>query len=341
MLKLFPERKVSKRKRRKLFLYWFIALILFVAFFANFVRIISFNFYKFAAKPQGPKLTFDKFEGEKITGVILANPLILVNFDPVDSAVEIFELPVNLYLEVGNSGFYLASQTQNLVPSQDQDGVKILANAITANFRLPVDFYLDFGKFEITENKILEFKEKTGQTSSLLWFFQMPVKSAKVLKTNLTLFDQYKLLWQLREVRGDKFNYQKMEPSNFEEIILPDGDKALKVTADGLVPETLSVFQDLKLASEGLTVEVKNAAGEVGLAQKITAICQNIGIAASSSENSDEVLPKSKILVKKGTSDSKTVARLAKTFGGSVENVPDSGFSDVVILAGLDLAERL
>ena len=286
MLRLLKRRNRSRKTRRRLFLYWLIALILIGAAFSNIFRLVS-SFVSSLNSPTGTKLTFEKFEGEKITGVIVSDPLILATYDPVEKKVNIFEMPENLYLEVPEKGFFLASKINELGETKDI-GAKLLATTVTSNFLVPVDFYLAAASGNIDKAKILEIREKIPEAGSLFWFFKIP-NSGKILKTNFTLFDQFKLFWELRKVRGDKLNYQTVPPSNFEELILPNGDRVVKVSEDGLTPNFLKVFQDFEVAKEAVTVGVFNAAGVSGLAQKVRQICQNLGAQCIVGGEADEV----------------------------------------------------
>lgn len=341
MSRLLAKRKISSRKRRKLFVYWIIALILITAFFANSAKFFL-GFLSNLSTPGGTKLFFEKFEGEKITGVIISDPLILATYDPQTRKVDVFQLPKNLYLDVGNKGFYLASKVSFLKTDQSgREGIKLLTGVLMANFKIPIDFYLDFGQNNINSQKISDFYREIEKPNSLLWFFKIP-QGTKIMKTNLTLFDQYRLLWQLRQIRKDKFIIEDMPASNFEELVLPDGGKAVKVIEDGLTPETSQAFADLAVASEGLTVGVYNASGKAGLAQTIAKICQSLGAKAIVESQAEKEQQQTKILVKNNALKSFTVKRLKKTFGGDIATQKDNNYpSDIVIIAGGELAERL
>lgn len=340
MSRLLAKRKISSRKRRRLFVYWIIAFILIAAFFANSAKFFL-GFLSNLSTPVGTKLFFEKFEGEKITAIIISDSLILATYDPQSRKVDIFQLPQNLYLDLGNTGFYLASKVNFLKADQsDGEGIKLLTASLMTNFKIPIDFYLDFGQNNINVQKVSEFYKEMEKPSSLLWFFKIP-KTEKIMKTNITLFDQYRLYWQLRNIRKDKFVIENLPASNFEELILPDGGKAVKVIEDGLTPETLQAFTDFKVASEGLSVGVYNASDKAGLAQTIAKICQSLGTKAII-EGESERGQQTKILVKKNLLRSFTAKRLKKTFGGEITTQNDNTYtSDIVILAGQELAKRL
>lgn len=339
MLRLFQrKRNLSKKRRRRLFLFWLIALILVGAALTNLFRLMK-DFASSLNTPTGIVLTFGKFEGEKITGIIVANPLVLAVYDPAVPKVDLFELPQNLYLAVPEKGFFQAGKVYNLV-EEDGDGAKLLTTSIFSNFLIPVDFYIAPLNKDFDQAKILEIKDKISTPASIFWITKIP-NSAKILKTNFTLFDQFKLFWKLRKVRKDKFNYQTVPQENFEELILPNGDKVVKVSEDGITPDFAKVFQDLKVAREASTVGVLNATKISGLGQRVGEICQNLGGQCEVLGDAEERLPTTKILTKPSFLNSPTAKRLVKTFGGKIEKQNQETFQDFIILVGEDLAEKL
>ncbi len=285
-----------------------------------------------------------RFDGEtKINAVVDGDPVLVVSFDPYNRTIKILAIPASTYAQVaGGYGWYPLGSAFGLGQlEQSPAGGLTLLRTTSDLLAVPIDYYLKFAKPIKTDKESVEQYKRRFGGIGMLWFaFQAPQWLKQNLDTNLTLFEIYRLWWQARFVRNQNFSYLDVKADILENLLLPDGSFGYTPKKDQLDLLSEKVFEDSKIQSEGLSIEVLNSTTSVGLATQTQRLLENIGCNVVNVGNYETAVGQSLLVVNNPQiRDSYTVKRLAGALHLTVKEgfLPDSTADLTIILGNNEL----
>lgn len=175
---------------------------------------------------------------------------------------------------------------------------------------LPIDGVIE------TKDISLDKKNLTSNLSKFLFNFNDK-------KTNLTIIDVLRLFLYARDVSLNSI-YQR------------DVDNGDSLTINSFIS---SFFIDSAIANEKITIEVVNATQVYGLANRLASYITNIGGDVVLVSTSDKLENNSQIYYSNDLSY--TVKRLSKVLGIKYTKSPKRDISDVTIIIGKDILQKL
>lgn len=352
MLRLSVRRKKSKdypRAKTRGRLRFFLTLIIFcLAVFlviGAVLRAATLKNYLF--KPLSPLIAKNlKFSGsEKITVAIVGNPVVLVSFDQKEPSLSILEIPADVYGEVLPSyGFYPLSSAFGLGQLENPpNGPKVFLTTVSSFFGGPVDFYVQVKSMpDISLNKeqVLMWQREIKGLNAAVYGVKSLNWIPENVSTNLTLFDLYRLLWKVGNIRSDKINYYQAGTDLLEDLTLADGKRVKTINQAKLGELSKIIFEDREVLAEKLSVEILNASAEPGLSTKIGQILGAAGIDVAFAGNADNRSPHSALQVSEAGKDSQTVHKISRFFNLKPTVQKESKLFDVTLILGEDLAKE-
>lgn len=292
------QSKNQRRKRNKLALLvlLFVVLLLFLSWGINFTRTI------FTA-PKGSSLKRNHtWNGEfNINLVLRSKNISLFSYNPKEEKIMIIPLPDETFLEVPHGfGSWQIRSVYGL------GGDALLAETLASFFAIPVDGFLDLNIPKKGGEIIKDLRENFLSGANYLSF----------LKTNLTIWELYKLKMGIKGVRFDKveeFNVRSV----MDQSTLADGTQVY--TADPVrIDSILSDFTDPQIVAEHKSIAIFNATPTPGLAQKWSRLITNLGGNVIITTNAKHEVKKTQVIGEK----SKTLERLTQIFDLDCQNNP-------------------
>jgi len=248
----------AKRERKSIFLRRFFLLFLLLILLGGF-----FRFYQSVKR--------SSWQGDSRFNVVFnSSPLLIASFNNFEKEVNFLLIPQGTFIEtIHGYGPCQSGSIEKLGEINNQGG-HFLAKSLETYLGLPVDGYL----FSLQDTSL------EGDLSSvkayLLANFSLFSKARQ--ETSLTYWDLFRLWWYLKKTGTNKFNMVDLGATQAsEEIVLPDGEKAIKVDPDRLELLIAQFFSDKKIKEEDLTMVVLNGTEHSGLASKMANLLKNIG----------------------------------------------------------------
>jgi hypothetical protein len=246
---------------------------------------------------------------------ITGQPVLVASFNPQEKSLNTLIIPGETLVEVIQGyGLYRVESIYSLGELEGKGGL-LLAGSIQEYFGLPIDGWVAGHKSKRSVNLV------TGAAGSRNYFIDIIVESLKEeSRTNLARWDLVRLWWEIRGVRQDRIKMVDLgETSASEEVVLPDGTKAIKIDPQHLEQIISEVAVDEKIRKEDLAIAVLNATNQPGLATKGSRLIRNIGgrvIGIGETENFQFPISnfQCQIRSKKNYKNSYTVKRLSKIF---------------------------
>jgi len=349
---LVRKRKKAKRtggyrpreKRRFLLLaVLFLILLLLVA--NGFWRIARLQ--KFLTTPLTPKLEEVKKSipwrgSEKINIACVCDPIVVASFEPEQKKIDLIFLPENLYLEVPGYGWYPAASSYGLGQlAKPQQGGRLFSLSLASAIQGPIDYYLKFNNEDFShpsKEKIIDLKKRLSGPEGLIFALKNVGWIAKNVETNLTLFDVYRLWWEIKDIRIEKINYLGISENSFEDLILPDGQKAKVFGEQGIGEYASSFFPDQKILNEKLSVDILNGTSKEGIGSKVAKIVEATGADVVFIGNYQGLTKKSILEVAKESKNSVTVKRLSRLFNLEMVEKKEKGLTEITLILGEDLS---
>lgn len=284
---------IKKKKKRKWLFLVFVLFLLSALFFLVFKIYCSIGRSLWDGKSQ-------------FNLAVNSQPVTIVSFDCQEKNINILKIPDGTFIEtVHGYGPYRIESVYKLGEIKGVGG-QLLADSLQEYFGLNIDGFLIGDKLP---------QEQSGLKNFLLNQFFTSLRSRG--KTNLSRWDQLRLWWQVKMVRGDKINLIDLsQTSASQEVDLPDGSRAMKIDQERLEKIINQFFFDKKIKEEDLAVSVFNKTGHLGLANKAARIIDNIGgrVVQVSNQKQETQDNRCQIKSEKKYKKSYTVEKLIKIF---------------------------
>ncbi|HUS51914.1 MAG TPA: LytR C-terminal domain-containing protein [Candidatus Bathyarchaeia archaeon] len=321
-------KKRLPKKKKKAFLPRFLVLLISSCF-------LLFLFWKVYGA-----LSESVWDGEHQLNIVFdSRPTVVASFSPAQDKLVLLLVPDKTFVETAHGyGQYRLEAIWELGKLENRPA--LLAESCQGGLGLVIDGFVG----DQRENLVLptsgEGQEKQVQKKLLGTFFQL-VKKRKA--TNLTRWDLVRLFWQMGKVRFDKVSLIDLgQTSALLPTTLPDGSSGFKIDQNRLDTILARFFQDEKIITEGISLEVVNATDHFGLAAQGARLVANLGGRVISLKDSQEKKSQCQIKSLKEEKDSYTLKRLAKVFGCRSEtgSLGDSR-AEAVLILGNNYWQRL
>ncbi|MCL4366183.1 LytR C-terminal domain-containing protein [Patescibacteria group bacterium] len=293
--------KVKKRSKLALIILAAVAGLLVVSWAVKFAQSL-FSPWKESQSSHKRYIWDGKFN---INLIIHTNHTSLFSYNPKEEKIIIINIPDETFLEVpyGFGSWQLGSVYRLGQSQKELGGNRLLADTLTSFFGIPIDGFLDLNTpgnkksaFEIVET----LRKNPFSGFNLL----------SVLKTDLTMWELFKLKLGITSVRFDKIKELNLDQLNvFNKENLLDGTQIL--TADPIkLDSVLSDLADPTIVAEHKSIAVFNATDHPQLALKWARLITNLGGNIIITSNAKDTLEKTQI---QGL-DSATLKRLRQIF---------------------------
>lgn len=314
--------KIKKRSKLALLVLALVLGLLFLSWSVRFTQNL-FSPFKLSVQQQKNYVWNGEFN---INLLIRTSQISLLSYNPKQERITIINIPNETFLNVPH-GFGL----WQLRAVYGLGGDKLLMEALTSFFGVPVDGFLDFSllKPQKTTVELVNILRRNSFSGLNLLSF---------LKTDLTLWELLRLKLNMGSVRFDKIKELDLaEVGVLDGGNLPDGTQIL--TTDPVkLDSVLSPLADPVIVSEHKSIAVLNATEHPQLAQKWARLITNLGGNVIIMSNTDKGLKKTQVFGE----PSFTLRRLRQIFGlddkiSPPDGSPGSARAQINVLLGEDV----
>ncbi|MDP3998213.1 MAG: LytR C-terminal domain-containing protein [bacterium] len=276
----------------------------------------------------------------RINIVIDARDIYFLSFSPKEKKLLVVQTPQNVYIEAPHGfGSYPFGAIYDLGELEKKGGETLMLTA-REFFAAPVGAWMKLPQGQLEIRDSASAKKELGQ---ILRQSFLPPGGGIQLKSNLTIVDQVRLWWAIKQVRADKVSFLNLEGNGiFSDLTLADESSVLTPNLSKL-DSLLSPF----LAEEGvrdelLKIEILNSTGEAGLGNRVSRIISNLGGEVISIDNQEEKVDRCLIRVRKEEKGRKTAQRLQEIFNCNLtrEETLESRV-DLIFVVGRDYWQQL
>jgi len=235
-----------------------------------------------------------QWSGQGVVNILFkAQEISLISLDVTSKKVTILKIPEDTSIEVPlGFGKWPIRSIYGLGEAENPKiGARLLEEAVSSAFGVPVDGYLIFPS---------TFASSAEET--VINIRQNPLAFDKLLqaKTDLSFVELMKFWLATKSVRTDKVKVLDLGDSQLTDwVTLADGSKVLNLDKSKLDQFIQNNFSDQKVADEGLSIGIFNATNHPGLAEKAARVISNVGGRVVSIANSSEKLTKTIVSPKK------------------------------------------
>lgn len=339
--------KIQLEKKRKkatqLGLIFFLLL-----FFVLFGKVIRSSVRNLTVPLESGKCLIKRTDLDKANRVNIVFDgefLLVFSLDKRGEQVSILLVPEDFYIKKETEVYRMGSFFE-LGEMRDGCGGKFLKRALTDFLAVPVDRYIKMGNEKWEMGNEEEARGVIKKIQSWKWFLGFLVNFREIkkgFKTDLSLFEVFKLWRGVRRVRFDRIFLRDLEKRTVAlDDRLLDGTVVKTVDSSLLHEEISSFFKDSRAEKEGIKVEILNATREQGLGQKAGLLVTHFGTDLIRVGNWPEPLGKTQIwLLRKRDKNFYTVQRLAEVFGAEVFVKPEieEARGDIRLLLGENYSE--
>ena len=267
--------------------------------------------------PDWKKSRFGKFDRFNL---VIAGPTVtLLSLDLTAKNAVVIRFPDDLYLTEITHGYgqYKISSVY-AAGDLDRRGGETLSGTISEYLGVPVEGYFyspkeasDIKKFFLNRNK-----------------------------TNLSLFDNLRIILFLIPLRSDKIKLIDLAKMA-SPLILADGSKALGLEKSDLDNNLGGVFTEQKLQAENLRTEVINTTRVTGVGARATRLLVNVGLSVVNIESGNLPIVACQIHAGPKALNSLTVARIATIYSCSVAKKAAVGRAEITVMLGQNYVDWL
>lgn len=316
MKKNFVQKKRSEKQRKNIYL-WAILVTFLITMSASlkFSQMVGASLWN---------------KQNRINILIGPDPLVLLSLLSSGEQLTKMILPKNAYLEVpyGYGKFILMAVPKLAVQEQKEE---LLPQTIEEGLAVPIDGWVLAG----------DFKDFNGDAKR--YFSQALILTLKEkTKTDLTLWDLFRLWWHSRRVKTNHVNNLDMEKQSiWKEEELADQSIVLIPKDEDLDLLMQRFFSDPGIKKESLAIEILNGTSYPYLAQRAGRIISNIGGEIISLGNRERGGASCLVEGKKEKRDLYTVNRIKNIFGCQWREVEEGGKADVTLTVGESYWKRM
>lgn len=278
---------------------------------------------------QSRKSIFNKFD--RINIVFNTIPITVLSLAK-NNETAIILLPQNTMVDaVFGFGKYQAGKIFAL-DKQEKAKLKIAVLSFRQNLGMPIDFAVDFSGLKMFEDEKeagkIEMVRKIKNLIASMTFFQ---------KSDISLFDKIFIFTAVNNLKPAGINYlDLLNIYALQKNSLADKTVVYDIDFEILNQEVKKIVSEEKIVTEKQTIEILNGTDRFGLAEKASAVVENIGGNVINLANHKPVLGVNCfIYINNGQLDSYTAKRLQSVFHCSkmLKNLPDSR-SDISLVLG-------
>lgn len=245
-----------------------------------------------------------RWNGEfSVNLAVRTNGISVLSYNPRDEKIVIISIPDETFLEVPHGfGNWQLRAVYGLGQGQ------LLKDTLTNFLGVPVDGFLDISSEKSGSDFVQVLRENPFSG----------LKYLSTLKTDLTIWELYKLKTGLSTVRFDKIELMDLAKAHMlDRGKLPDGTDIY--TADPVkIDSVLAGFADPAIVSEHKTIAIFNATDKPQLAQKWARLITNSGGNVIITTNAKKRISNTQVLGE----ESKTLNRLRQIFDLGCQNKP-------------------
>lgn len=285
-----------------------------------------------------------KWDGlRRFTLVIDSDPLYIFSIEPATSNAVIVLIQSNTILEVPYN--YNGYQAKAIYPLGKLDtkrsGGQLLIKSIENTFGVFTDgFIAAKGNKSIVlpqnPDKIYEFKKNNFSAVSFLSSL-LRIFTAEKLTTDISRLDLIRLWNSVHNLRADQINVINLDRTGIlKDERLPDGTMVKTVDKDLFDLSLQTNFQDQKIRTQNITIDIVNAADKQSVATQFSRMLMHLGaktVATSTADSLKDLNCKIYIFEKRLFS-SIIVSRILNTYKCGIKQTNDRGISDMKIILG-------
>lgn len=240
------------------------------------------------------------------------NDVLILTLTPAKEMVVLTRIPSKTRIQTPWFGDYPVGKLSLLV--EQEQNKAIFKRGISYFLGLPVDYGFVKTGFSYPTFELSAVKRK------LINYFLPP--------RNITFWRVWRYLSQKDLV------WEKIDLKNYgQKDYLPDNTEVFLINPEKIDQQFWGYFSDPVVKKEGLTLSVFNVGGKSGVAKKISALSQNMGIrvveVGDLQENVEDCLI---LLEKEEFSRTYTVKRLQRVLGCQIEIREKEGLGDIKLL---------
>jgi hypothetical protein len=304
------KRRSSKKKKRSVFK---VTLFLVIFFFV----ILPLTYFLTVRNHWNGK--------DKLSVVIRkeSGDIVISTFDPGVGEIINIAIPANTQVEVARGlGLWEMGSVWELAENEGLMG-DLVVETVTRYFKFPVYIWADQQAIGFTDTNLLS-TIKAG-----LYPY----------KTNLSLVDRVRItLFAIRVQNPDRVDIDLSKTPLLKEATFIDGTKGF-VVASSSPYKILSIFSDPLISKEGSIVVIKDASGNVGLAEKAGEIIEVLGAKVVSIKKESRHQDTNSDCLVKGKKI-ETARKIAKIFSCRLIKGEVEGNFDLEIMMGEEFAKR-
>lgn len=305
--------------------------ILIIAFFLLILAAVLFRLDKRFLIESNP----DSWENV----IIDSGSIIFLSLNPQDKSVKVISLPENLYLKAAyGAGFYEAGKLWHLAKLQEKEPREFVAQTYANLFQIPIDSVINDSANSLSVSK----KEDIFNLFGIKGFIFL-IKNRDLIKPaeKLGLLNQLNFWRQVLRAKAGSTQFINLNRADFtENLVLPDNSEKLALNSVNTRLFLKDFFVDSRIRKENLKIEILNAAGESGLAEKGAAIVANLGGLVVKTGNYSSSASNCLIRVNPEFEPSFTLNRLAQAFHCQVSFEENNNRVDLSLILGSDFAEK-
>lgn len=257
--------------------------------------------------PETPSERRYSWDGQGALNVVVkADQVYVLSLNLPQNQAVILKIPDNTHVSLPfGFGKWATGSIYQLGQSETpRIGARLLKEAIGEALGVPVDGYiiLHGSKLETPfEKTVLELRQNPLLALSFLG----------QIKTDLSLWEYWQMIWGLRGIRFDKIKTLDLGQSSLTLwSLLADGSRVLTFDQQRLDQFVQKYFENSKVKDEGLNIGIYNSTNHLGLAEKASRVVTNLGGRVTFTANLSQALKTTYVLGK----NSYTLTLLSKIF---------------------------
>jgi hypothetical protein len=180
--------------------------------------------------------------------------------------------------------------------------------------------YMDLvKKYGITTDGYIQVDNATFSKSDIISFLWSSIAHTELWKSNITLFDKFRLLLLAKNVTTNN--------KTIEDITLSDQNPSVDLTV-------INALTDQDIANENISIQIINATEIPGFGQRLGQVLSNLGANVVDVSTAQRIQKKSSLAY--FGNESYTLNRIQKLLNLPTTTLSRQGIADIVITIGTD-----